>query len=420
MKEKESLVGADEAKHINLEEYNYPLPDEKIAKYPLEERTSCKLLCYNPQEREIQDTHFYEAPSLIASDSLLLRNNSRVIHARLQMQRDTGAKIEIFCLSPAQPSSYDENLSSRGEVAWHCLVGNSKKWKSGTLETEVVMPDGNKVILSASRDAEDPFLIHFQFSPSSYCFGDVLDCVGNLPIPPYLGRETEESDLQNYQTIYASSQGSVAAPTAGLHFTESLTEELTKKGVEVADVTLHVGAGTFLPVKGDDVANHVMHSEVCHVSRTIIEALLRHKGSIVAVGTTSVRTLESLYYLALNHIDELTDNPSAEKLPHIDQWEPYQKEHYKESHTLLETLLRKMQEQSLEVLFFSTALFIIPGYSFHYTSRLITNFHQPKSTLLLMISAFIGDDWKQLYQHALQNEYRFLSYGDACLLTKRI
>lgn len=404
------------AKSIDLEAYNYPLPEEKIAKYPLEDRTSCKLLCYDPQESKLSDTYFSEVPALLSSDCLLLRNNSRVIHARIIMQRETGAKVEIFCLSPATPSSYDKNLSSRGEVSWHCLVGNSKKWKEETLEKEVTMPNGRKIVLSAIRDKEDPFLIHFHFSSSDYSFGEVLDQVGSLPIPPYLGRSTEKSDLTDYQTTYATSEGSVAAPTAGLHFTQDLTEELRHKGLEIADVTLHVGAGTFLPVKGDDVASHIMHSEVCHVNRTTIEALLRHKGNTIAVGTTSVRTLESLYYLALNHLHEITDNPSEEQLPHIDQWEPYQGE-TEDSYMLLEKLLERMHELHLETLFFSTALFIIPSYTFHYTSRLITNFHQPKSTLLLMISAFVGEAWKELYKHALESGYRFLSYGDACLLT---
>lgn len=419
MKERSYIPSIEEAKTIDLCTYDYPLQNDRIAKYPLIDRTACKLLCYDAREDFLQDTYFYNLPNLLSEDTLILRNNSRVIHARIEITRDTGARIEIFCLSPHQPSSYEESLSSKGgTIVWRCLVGNSKKWKNTPLKKEVIMPDGGRLCLTATRSLEDPFLIQFQYFPNTYTFGEVLDTVGSLPIPPYLGRDTQESDLKDYQTIYATQKGSVAAPTAGLHFTEKLTNDLLKKGIEVADVTLHVGAGTFLPVKGDDVANHVMHSEVCMVSRTTIETLLKHQETTLAVGTTSVRTLESLYYLAQNHLDELTNNPIESPLPHIDQWEPYlgNKE---EGYSLLKKLLNKMNELHIENLFYSTALFIIPGYNFHYTSQLITNFHQPKSTLLLMISAFIGETWEKIYQYALEHKYRFLSYGDACLFTRK-
>lgn len=401
-----------------IEDYDYPLPEERIAKFPLLERSSCKLLCYYPREERFLDTDFHRISELLPSGALLIRNNSRVIRARIFMERATGAKIELFCLSPLCPTSFEQALASTGETTWHCLIGNAKKWKEGTLEKPFVMPDGNSITLFAERSDSAPFEVTFRFDNSQYTFGQILETVGALPIPPYLRRESEVRDLTDYQTVYAIKEGSVAAPTAGLHFTESLLVEVKEKGITVADVTLHVGAGTFLPVKTAEIAEHVMHAEVCSVSRETIEVMLRQHGNIAVVGTTSVRTLESLYYLALNHIDEISSYNDTGHLPHVEQWEPYQDESDSQpnGYDLLEKLLAVMQQRLLTSVSFTTSLFIVPGYQFHFCSLLITNFHQPKSTLLLMIAAFVGEGWREVYRHALDGGYRFLSYGDATLL----
>lgn len=419
MNEKKERRGVRLAEKLSLESYDYPLPDERIAKFPLEKRDECRLLCYDKGETPITDAVFKELPELLSPDSLLIRNNSRVIHARILMKKPGGAKIEIFCLSPIAPSSYDESLSSTNGTTWRCLIGNAKKWHQETLEKSVTLPDGKEICLKATRDTQDPFAVKFSYNAEGLGFGEVLDAIGTLPIPPYLGRDTEDSDLSDYQTIYAVKDGSVAAPTAGLHFTDEVDNALQKRGITLSEVTLHVGAGTFLPVKGNDIAAHQMHSEICCVTRDTLEAILHHQGRIVAVGTTSVRTIESLYYLAQNHFDEIGNSPTSEHfLPHIGQWEAYEGDR-EEEFELIRKLLQKMEGTGLHSLYFSTALFIIPGYRYHYISRLITNFHQPKSTLLLMISAFIGDDWQGIYHHALKEGYRFLSYGDACLLSAR-
>ncbi len=407
---------------ISLETYNYALPNERIAKYPLQDRASCKLLVFDANNNALNDSRFTNIEQFLPADALLIRNNSRVIHARIIMEKATGARIEIFCLNPILPASYDENLATNTQVTWHCLIGNAKKWKNEVLEKVVTMPNGTRVQLQAFRNSNTPFEVTFRFtSNDNVTFGEVLEAVGQLPIPPYLGRATEQSDLSDYQTVYAIKEGSVAAPTAGLHFTPQLVEQIKNDGATVADVTLHVGAGTFLPVKGDNVSEHIMHSEVCSVSLETIKLLLINKKKTIAIGTTSVRTIESLYYVALNHINSINEQHGqcAESIPHINQWEPYNALYNPDGYELLQQLIQRMEQFGLQQLLYSTALFIIPGYKFHYTSHLITNFHQPKSTLLLMISAFIGDAWVHVYQHALDNEYRFLSYGDASLLVTK-
>lgn len=404
--------------NILIDDYDYELPDERIAKYPLQDRASCKLLRFDPINCSIEDHIFSDLPSHIDSNSLLVVNNSRVIKARLFMARKSGALIEIFCLSPLNPSSFELALASNSCSVWQCLVGNSRKWKEETLEKTFTMPNGDLVTLSASRNADKPFEITFRISNPDYTFGQILEVVGTLPIPPYLHRNPDAKDLETYQTVYAMCEGSVAAPTAGLHFTDTLFDHLTAKGVHKEEVTLHVGAGTFLPVKSKDISDHEMHSEVCSVSLSTLRQLIKFAGRTTAVGTTSVRTLESLYLLAYNHIDEIKTYASDGRLPHIDQWEAYHhnvKENTSPTEVLTE-LLRTMEKLGITSISFTTALLIVPGFKFHITNALITNFHQPKSTLLLMIAALVGEHWKKIYRHALQSGYRFLSYGDACLI----
>lgn len=410
-------------KHIHIADYNYPLPDERIAKFPLTERDSSKLLVYD--RGEVKEDVFTALPSYLPKGALMVFNNTKVIQARLHFRKAQvqtgvqGALIEVFCLEPAMPNDYQLNFSQKGSVQWYCLVGNLKKWKEGRLSREIVMADGDKVTLTCERKGihGTSHIVEFAWE-GNYTWAELLDAVGELPIPPYLNRDTQESDKKTYQTVYSKIKGSVAAPTAGLHFTERVLEALDKAGIEREELTLHVGAGTFKPVKSDEIGDHDMHTEHIAVSRQTIQKLISHNGEAIAVGTTSVRTLESLYYMGvkaycLNHAEEKGD---GEEL-HIDQWMPYS-EGLPPLSTVdaLASLLDYMRRNKLDILHSSTQIIIAPGYTYHIVKRMVTNFHQPQSTLLLLVSAFVKGDWHKIYDYALGHDFRFLSYGDSSLL----
>lgn len=396
---------------IAIESYDYPLEDSCIARYPLEERDSSKLLLY--RAGDIAEHRFAELPDLLPAGSVLVRNNSKVIRARIHLRKPTGAEIEIFCLDPSEPTSYEESLSAREACSWHCLIGNAKRWRSGILERVVQLRDDTEVVVVAERIGEGE--VRFSWHNPAYTFGELLEAMGELPIPPYLGREAEEQDLKTYQTVYAQHEGSVAAPTAGLHFTPEVFTRLEARGASVVDVTLHVGAGTFRPVKSDLIGEHEMHSELISVSRAALEQLHSGLGRIIAIGTTSVRTLESLYHLAVR-LHRASSKLSPEELC-VSQWDPYALDANElSSGEAIETLLAYLETQGLEQLIFPTAIMIAPGYRFRIVRGLVTNFHQPRSTLLLLISALIGEDWRSVYDYALAHDFRFLSYGDSSLL----
>lgn len=407
---------------IDINNYDYPLPDERIARHPLEDRDQCRLLCYRA-DGSLSDQRFADLPDLLPQDAILIRNNTRVINARLFFTKDTGARIEVLCLEPCIPVSYEQSLAARGVCSWHCMVGNSKKWHADQeIATDLSVGD-HVVKLMATRSADEPNIVTFRWDDLSKSFGEILEISGQLPIPPYLNRDSEQSDLVDYQTLYARILGSVAAPTAGLHFTPRLDEHLRRKGYSIAELTLHVGAGTFLPIKANSVADHEMHSEYCTVPIETIRHLLSHcNASFVPVGTTSVRTLESLYWYAVAMAEGATP---GEETWHVDQWYPYQMtaklgEQLPSRCEALALLLRYAEEQGLSEIIFTTSLLIAPSYRYKMVDWLITNFHQPRSTLLLLVSALIGTDWRRLYDHALADSgYRFLSYGDACLLCRR-
>ena len=402
-----------DTKHIQIRDYDYPLPDERIAKFPLPERDSSKLLVY--EGGRISDTTFRSLPSLLPEGALMVFNNTRVIQARLHFRKESGALIEIFLLEPAEPAEYQENFARRGICSWYCLVGNSKKWKEGKLTREFKIQN-SKFKISATRKGTHGTsqLIEFEWSMVngqwSISFAEVIDAIGELPIPPYLNRKTQESDKTTYQTVYSKIKGSVAAPTAGLHFTKRVLADIDARGIEREEVTLHVGAGTFRPVKSEDIGGHEMHTEHIAVHRRTIERLLAHNGEAIAVGTTSVRTLESLYYMGM-----LAHQMYPTSL-HVPQWMPYEFESDLSTTEALEALLRYMDEQGEDVLHSSTQIIIAPGYKYHIVRQMITNFHQPQSTLLLLVSAFIGDNWHKVYDYALAHDFRFLSYGDSSLL----
>ena len=401
---------------IYISDYAYALPDDRIAKYPLAERDASKLLIY--RGGQIRETLFRHLPDCLPDGALLVFNNTRVIRARLLFRKDTGAMIEIFCLEPAVPSDYEQSFAQTDHCTWHCLVGNSKRWKSGQLHTTVTV-GSEPVTLSAERlsvAGEAGDLVDFHWDNPRYTFSDVLEAVGVLPIPPYLHRETEAKDLQTYQTVYSKVKGSVAAPTAGLHFTPAVLAELDARGVEREEVTLHVGAGTFRPVKSDTIGGHAMHTEHFAVTRRTVDRLLAKPEHVIAVGTTSVRTLESLYYigcaLARGGADE-----SADEAFTVGQWEPYDAD----APTLpaeeaLRAILRYLDRRGMDRLWAATQIIIAPGYPFKIVRGMVTNFHQPQSTLLLLVSAFVGGDWRTIYDYALAHDFRFLSYGDSSLL----
>lgn len=397
--------------NIRITDYSYDLPGERIAKYPLPERDRSRLLVWDGEG--ITDTHFSELPSYIEQDNLLVFNNTKVIRARLLFRKDSGARIEVFCLEPHQPFDFAQNLSSTGYVEWKCLIGNLKRWKTGPLKASF-RHQGSQVTLTAEKAGSDAdsFIVRFSWDDNGLTFADLLTSMGHMPIPPYLNRDDEESDVADYQTLYASVNGSVAAPTAGLHFTTAVFDALDAKGVHKTEITLHVSAGTFRPVKSELICDHMMHTEHFYITTGVLKTLMGKK--ITAVGTTSVRALESLYWLGIKAAGGLLTD---EAIPSVSQWDPYEYEPGTGTDSSLSHLLRFMEDRGLDRIEARTDIIIIPGYRFRLVSSMVTNFHQPHSTLLLLVAAFTGDAWKEIYDHALGSGYRFLSYGDSMLLT---
>jgi S-adenosylmethionine:tRNA ribosyltransferase-isomerase len=400
--------------NIKISDYTYELPQERIAMYPLARRDASRLLVWDG--RTCSDRTFNEFPSLADPGSLIVFNNTRVIRARLIFMKETGAAIEIFCLEPYNPDEFSMNLSSAGPVEWRCLVGNLRRWKHGTLISRF-SSRGREYALTAEKIAAegDSYIVRFSWNEENMSFAEVLECLGHMPIPPYLGRDDEESDTSAYQTLYARINGSVAAPTAGLHFTPAVLDALEAKGIGRAEVTLHVSAGTFRPVKSELISDHMMHTEHFYVSKRTLQELRLKK--ITAVGTTTVRTLESLYWLGLS---SLKKRWPAEGIPSVSQWEPYDENADIMPETAIDRLLEVMDEKGDDILEAKTDIIIVPGYRFRMVNSMLTNFHQPRSTLLLLVAAFTGDSWKTIYDHALSGGYRFLSFGDSMLLSEPI
>ena len=402
-----------ETKHIHISDYNYPLPDERIAKFPLAQRDQSKLLVY--RHGQVSDDLFCHLPQYLPEGALMVFNNTKVIQARLHFRKETGALIEIFLLEPASPSDYELMFQSRSRCSWYCLVGNLKKWKEGTLSRVVTIGD-ETVTVRATRGQlhGTSYEILLEWDSATVSFSEIIETMGELPIPPYLNRETQESDKTTYQTVYSKIKGSVAAPTAGLHFTPQVLADLDAHHIDREELTLHVGAGTFKPVKSEEIAGHEMHTEYVAVRRQTLEKLLRHDCQAIAVGTTSVRTLESLYYMGL----KVMANPAATEAElHVGQWEPYEREEGRvKSEKSIRALLAWMDRNGLQTLHSSTQIIIAPGYEYKIVKMLVTNFHQPQSTLLLLVSAFVHGDWHTIYDYALAHDFRFLSYGDSSLL----
>jgi len=394
---------------IKISDFTYDLPESKIAKYPLTERDKSKLLVW--QKGEITESLFSNCSKFLPENAQLVFNNTRVIHARMFFWKETGSKIEIFCLEPIEPHDYQIAFQEKKQVVWKCMVGNSKKWKRGILSHEIEI-DGEKIILQAEKTAqfENTFNIKFSWD-KPFTFAEIVEHTGVLPIPPYLNRETEESDEETYQTVYAKIDGSVAAPTAGLHFTNSVLDNLHSKNITTTEITLHVGAGTFQPVKSETIDGHNMHREVVIIPKNIIEGFYQNPEKIIAVGTTSVRSLESLYWLGFQ-LENKTFNP---KNPEVLQWEPYENESKINTKKAFQNIVEYLDQSNQNEIQFSTQIIILPGYNFKVIDGMFTNFHQPQSTLLLLISAFIGNHWKNVYDYALANNFRFLSYGDCNL-----
>ncbi len=387
---------------IYIADYNYPLPDERIAKYPLAERDHSKLLVY--RDGQVSEDRFYHIGDYIAPGSLLIYNNTRVIQARLEFHKPTGARVEVFCLEPITPHDYQLSLGSTTGCTWKCMVGNAKKWHDGAIELQA-----GAFTLRAYKEQTlgNTFAVRFEWDGDHVSFAEILDALGELPIPPYLNRKTEESDKTTYQTVYSRIKGSVAAPTAGLHFTQNVLDDLRNRGIETDEVTLHVGAGTFLPVKTADANEHTMHTEIIAVPRATIAHIMKQLGHIVAVGTTSMRTLESLYFMGCS------------QSPSVSQFEPYERDYTMSAREALQSLLDWMDATGQDTLHAETQIMIKPGYTFHIVDQLITNFHQPQSTLLLLVSAFVGGDWHTIYDYALSHDFRFLSYGDSSILNRK-
>ena len=392
-------------KNIQIADYDYPLPDERIARYPLDQRDHSKLLCL--RGNDITEHHFYDLPDLLPNRAMLVFNDTRVIHARLFFKKETGAVIEVFCLEPHN-MDVTEAFAQHEHCTWTCFIGNNKKWKGGALSGQWSV-NGSQFRLTAERREAvgNAWVVVFEWT-GGLSFAEVIETAGVIPLPPYLGREAEESDSTRYQTVYAHYDGSVAAPTAGLHFTPDLIERLHQQGVDTEYVTLHVGAGTFKPVSTDTIGEHEMHTEHVVVERALIEHLQHRDRPLVAVGTTSVRTLESLYWFGIR-LEEQPDEPM-----HVGQWDPYILTPMS-SVKALENVLRYLDRQQNHTLVGETQLMIAPGYHYRIVDGLVTNFHQPRSTLLLLVSALIGDRWRECYRYALDHGFRFLSYGDSCL-----
>ena len=405
-----------EVQNISIEDYNYPLPDERIAKYPLSERDASKLLV-SSSEKTVE-SHFKNIGDFLPKDSLLIFNETKVVRARLQFTKESGAEIEIFCLEPL--SDYQLTFSSSSPSEWRCLVGNSRRWKNDKLSLEVEVnrqqtTDNRQATLYAERlEKNDNYsVVRFSWEPTELSFAEILEAAGEVPLPPYLHREAEDSDRERYQTVFARHEGSVAAPTAGLHFTNELINKLKNEGVAFEEVTLHVGAGTFRPVSSEKIGEHEMHSETIAVRKSCIENLIQNcDKTIIPVGTTSMRTIESLYWMGVILIEEGFE----ERNIHLNQWFPYkERESLPSAKDSLSAILKYMEMYQMKVFHASTALMIAPSCKINIAKALITNFHQPKSTLLLLVSALIGERWKTVYQYALDNDFRFLSYGDSCL-----
>ena len=393
-----------EMKPIYIADYNYPLPDERIAKYPLAERDHSKLLVY--RDGKVSEDRFYHIGDHIAPHSLLVYNNTRVIQARLEFHKSSGARIEVFCLEPIAPHDYQLSLGATTGCTWKCMVGNAKKFNVESLELRVERL-GVTLRVSKGEQRGNTYEVHFSWDNEKVSFAEILDAVGELPIPPYLNRKTEESDKRTYQTVYSRIKGSVAAPTAGLHFTERVLDDIRSRGIETEELTLHVGAGTFLPVKTADANEHTMHTEIIAVPKKAIEHIISKLGHIVAVGTTSMRTLESLYFIGC-HPDQ----------PTVGQFEPYENEFTLSVKDSLQAIVDYLEATGQETLHAETQIMIKPGYEFRVVDQLVTNFHQPQSTLLLLVSAFVNGDWKTIYDYALSHDFRFLSYGDSSILTR--
>ena len=399
---------------IDINDYDYDLPADRIAQYPADERDKSQLLIYK-DGKTVKDT-FRNITDYLPSGSLLVFNNTRVIRARILFQKESGANVEIFCLEPLSPKEYSLSFSSKEPVEWKCIVGNLKKWKNGILVTTFKYK-GTSYKLSAERIQSfgETLRIRFYWNTSDICFGEVLELTGHIPLPPYINRTDAAEDAERYQTVYSSVKGSVAAPTAGLHFTDYVFESIRTRDIKTAELTLHVGAGTFQPVKARNIYDHEMHCEHFSIDTGAIRKIMEQKGKVIAVGTTSVRTLETLYWLGVKLIQKPSYNLSGLS---FGQWEPYEMTGNVSAEKSMEALLRYMYERKINYLEAVTSIMIIPGYEFRLTNGIITNFHQPRSTLLLLVSAFTGNKWKDIYTFALENGFRFLSYGDSSLLLK--
>ena len=403
-----------DTKHIQIKDFNYNLPDERITKFPLAKRDNSKLLLY--RHGEVTEDVFHNIAQYLPKGALMVFNNTKVIQARLHFRKETGALIEVFLLEPYMPADYEQMFQTTGHCSWLCMIGNLKKWKEGTLKRTFDVK-GKEVTLVAERkeDVHKSYRVDFSWDASDVSWAEMLDAVGELPIPPYLNRETQESDKTTYQTVYSKIKGSVAAPTAGLHFTPEVLADIDRHGIDREELTLHVGAGTFKPVKSEEIQDHEMHTEYICVHRQTLEKLIRHEAKAIAVGTTSVRTLESLYYIGVKL--EKTLDLSEEEL-HVCQWEPYENAVAKPITPIkaIENILAYLDKHGLSALHASTQIIIAPGYEYNIVKMLVTNFHQPQSTLLLLVSAFVHGDWRKIYDYALAHDFRFLSYGDSSLL----
>lgn len=401
---------------IRIEDYAYPLTDNRIAKYPLPRRDSSKLLIY--KDGSVSESVFRNLPDFLDPDSLMVFNDTKVVPARLHFRRESGARIEIFCLEPVLPVEYNLAFAATSSCRWKCVIGNSKRWKDDILSYDIADPQAHPELsamkLSAALISKDgqTGVVEFNWE-GGQPFSNVLELCGNVPIPPYLNRETEQIDLERYQTLYAHIRGSVAAPTAGLHFTPEVLDAIEKKGIQKENVCLHVGAGTFLPVKSESISGHAMHREPIVVSLELLKTLRDSEKDVVAVGTTSVRTLESLYYVGLNIIQK------GEPLD-VEQWDPYERDCSATTRESLDAIINYLEEKKLPELKVGTRIIIVPGFKFRIVKRLVTNFHQPESTLILLVSAFVGGDWQTVYNYALDHNFRFLSYGDSSLLFLKV
>lgn len=399
---------------IRIEDYNYPLPDERIAKYPLAERDSSKLLRY--VDGKVDEHIFRDITDFLPDNAIMVFNDTKVVPARLHFVRPTGARIEIFCLQPVDPVEYNLAFASTQTCTWKCVIGNAKKWKNDTLNLYLPENHGGKAAelnMTAdlvSREGETG-IVTFRWD-GNLPFSNVLEICGTIPIPPYLNRDSEAIDTERYQTLYARVRGSVAAPTAGLHFTDSVLAKIREKGIDMETVCLHVGAGTFLPVKDSEVAKHPMHREPFVVTKAFLKDLIDSHKKVIAVGTTSVRTLESLYYIGVSCIEK--GHPED-----VEQWAPYTREYSYSTEEALRAIVNYLEQTSQDALTAGTRIIIVPGFKFRIVDILVTNFHQPESTLILLVSAFVGGDWKTIYDYALAHDFRFLSYGDSSLLFKR-